>query len=285
MGDSVMEQFYNVLQCWMRKERVQVPADRALNDWIPNIAPLWRMGKRKKPPKLPQRGVGGFRMAYARVTTMLPDEVAAAVATADVVLINWGLHYQKMDEYREALTQAFDVFEKHAATPGRAVVFQETGAQHFKASDRRGYGTGEWEHRDKSADTHCTCSAIEDFNVNVRNAVLWGVLDGAGRTKYPHLHILPFYNLTRPRYRWHFGNCTQRPNGWNYYTCCDCTHFCYSPNMWPAHPNLVPSPNPISLPLTLTTVQPLTLILTRWLSHLYQTEQAIARGDRARGHA
>ena len=80
---------------------------------------------------------------------------------------------------------------------------------------------GEWEHRDKSADTHCTCSAIEDFNVNVRNAVLWGVLDGAGRAKYPHLHILPFYNLTRPRYRWHFGNCTQRPNGWNYYTCCD----------------------------------------------------------------
>ena len=58
---------------------------------------------------------------------MLPDEVAA-VATADVVLINWG-YYQKMDEYREALTQAFDVFEKHAATPGRAVVFQETGAQ------------------------------------------------------------------------------------------------------------------------------------------------------------
>ena len=257
MGDSVMEQFYNVLQCWMRKERVQVPADRALNDWIPNVAPLWRMGKRKKPPKLPQRGVGGFRMAYARVTTMLPDEVAAAVATADVVLINWGLHYQKMDEYREALTQAFDVFEKHAATPGRAVVFQETGAQHFKASDRRGYGTGEWEHRDKSADTHCTCSAIEDFNVNVRNAVLWGVLDGAGRSKYPHLHILPFYNLTRPRYRWHFGNCTQRPNGWNYYTCCDvrrrrprarparqsltrrdaaqCTHFCFSPTMWGAH--------------------------------------------------
>ena len=44
--------------------RVQVPADRALNEWIPNIAPLWRMGKRKKPPKLPQRGVE-LRMARA----------------------------------------------------------------------------------------------------------------------------------------------------------------------------------------------------------------------------
>ena len=95
-------------------------------------------------------------MAYARVTTMLPDEVAAAVATADVVLINWGLHYQKMDEYREALTQAFDVFEKHAATPGRAVVFQETGAQHFKNSDPRGYSTGEWERRDAAQDRMST---------------------------------------------------------------------------------------------------------------------------------
>ena len=28
---------------------------------------------------------------------------------------------------------------------------------------------------------------------------------------------------------------TQRPNGWNYYTCCDCTHFCFSPAMWHAH--------------------------------------------------
>ncbi|EOD39388.1 hypothetical protein EMIHUDRAFT_439876 [Emiliania huxleyi CCMP1516] len=35
--------------------------------------------------------------------------------------------------------------------------------------------------------------------------------------------------------RWHFGNCTHRPNGWNYDTCCDCTHFCFSPAMWGAH--------------------------------------------------
>ena len=28
------------------------------------VAPLWRMGKRKKPPKLPQAAVGGMRMMY-----------------------------------------------------------------------------------------------------------------------------------------------------------------------------------------------------------------------------
>ena len=82
-----------------------------------------------------------------------------------------------MAQYADDMRTAFAKLERHAQRPRKAAIFQETGAQHFKASDRRGYGTGEWEHRDKSADTHCTCSAIEDFNVNVRNAVLWGVLD------------------------------------------------------------------------------------------------------------
>ena len=27
---------------------------------------------------------------------------------------------------------------------------------------------------------------------------------------YSHVHVLPFYELTRPRWRWHFGNCSAR---------------------------------------------------------------------------
>ena len=50
--------------------------------------------------------------------------------------------------------------------------------------------------------------------------------------RYPHVRVLPFYELTRPRWRWHFGNCTHRPTGWNWDTCCDCSHFCFSPGMW-----------------------------------------------------
>mmetsp|Transcript_15089 Transcript_15089/g.32231 ORF Transcript_15089/g.32231 Transcript_15089/m.32231 type:complete len:443 (+) Transcript_15089:256-1584(+) len=232
MGDSVMEQFYNTLQCLLRKEDLEAPNAPEFKDYIAKTKPLWLMGKRKKPPKLPQQARTGMRMLYARVTTMHPDEVSAAVSSADVILLNWGLHYQRLNEYRDNLHSAFQAFEEHAAQPGKAFVFQETGAQHFKTSDRRGYRTGEWEFRDKSTDTLCQCQATEDFNVNSRNRVLYEVL---GSGKYRHLQVLPFYNLTRPRWRWHFGNCTQRPNGWNYYTCCDCTHFCYSPAMWGAH--------------------------------------------------
>ena len=39
--------------------------------------------------------------------------------------------------------------------------------------------------------------------MNSRNAVLSDVLGGGG---YAHLQLLPFYNLTRPRWRWHFDN-------------------------------------------------------------------------------
>merc|ERR1711920_551582 len=137
-----------------------------------------------------------------------------------------------MEEYTEHLQHAFTVLERLASQAGKAVVFQETGAQHFKSSDRRGYTTGEWEFRDKATDAQCACQRTEDFNVNTRNRALYNVLSSGD---YPHVQLLPFYNLTRPRWRWHFGNCTHRPNGWNYHTCCDCTHFCYSPTMWGAH--------------------------------------------------
>jgi len=158
--------------------------------------------------------------------------VAAAIGTADVIVVNWGLHYQKMTAYSDDLHAAFKLLDEYAQRPGKAVIFQETGAQHFKSSDPRGFSTGEWEGRDKATDGQCTCKSIEDFNVNTRNQALRRVLDTG---KYPHVKLLPFYSLTRPRWRWHFGNCTHRPNGWNYDTCCDCTHFCYSPAMWHAH--------------------------------------------------
>jgi hypothetical protein len=108
-----------------------------------------------------------------------------------------------MEDYQRDLLNAFTVLDALAAQPGKAVLYSETGAQHFKASDPRGYATGEWEGRDMSTDASCTCKPIEDFNVNARNRVLRSVLMSG---KFPHIRTLPFYDLTRPRWRWHFGN-------------------------------------------------------------------------------
>ena len=218
-----MEQFYNSLQCFLRKERLEQPMTPAFRQFMERTAPLWRKGKRKKPPKLPQRAVGNTRLLYARVTTYQPDEVLAAVGTADVIVLNWGLHYQRMGDYASDLEKALGVLNAHAATPGRAVLFSETGAQHFKASDARGYTTGEWEHRDRASDKFCTCQPIEDFNVNVRNKVLQTVMASGA---FPNVKVLPFYDLTRPRWRWHFGNCTHRPNGTQLHASRHCQDHC-----------------------------------------------------------
>ena len=73
-----------------------------------------------------------MRMMYSRVTTMMLDEVEAAVATADIIVLNWGLHYQKMAQYADDMRTAFAMLERHAQRPRKAAIFQETGAQHFK---------------------------------------------------------------------------------------------------------------------------------------------------------
>jgi len=237
MGDSVMEQFYNALQCMLRKEELEAPNDPKFLNFIKTNEYLWKMGKRKMPPKLPQQARTGTRLLFSRQVNYQAEDVAASLATGNVIVVNWGLHYHDMQLYARELHAAFAQFEAHASRTGNAVLFRETGAQHFKEADERGAGmlrssTGEWEKRDKSTDKHCACSPIEDFNVNRQNHVLHEVLASG---KYPHVHLLPFYELTRPRWRWHFGNCTHRPNGWNYETCCDCSHFCYTPGMWKAH--------------------------------------------------
>ena len=178
-----------------------------------------------------------MRMLFARAINYQPEDLAAALQTANVIVLNWGLHYHNMTQYRIDLHTAFEQLNRHASVRGNIVLFMETGAQHFRQDDSRGFGrlrasAGSWEMRDPSADKHCACSPIEDFGVNRQNGVLHAVL---ATGLYPSVQVLPFYELTRPRWRWHFGNCTHRPSGWNKDTCCDCSHFCYSPAMWRAH--------------------------------------------------
>ena len=178
-----------------------------------------------------------MRMLFARAINYQQEDLAAALQTANVIVLNWGLHYHNMTQYHLDLHTAFEQLNRHASVRGNTVLFMETGAQHFRQDDRRGFGqlrtsAGSYEMRDPSTDKHCACSPIEDFGVSRQNGVLHSVL---ATGLYPSVQVLPFYELTRPRWRWHFGNCTHRPSGWNKDTCCDCSHFCFSPAMWRAH--------------------------------------------------
>jgi len=231
-----MEQFYNALQCFLRREGLEISPDAAFMHFLASNRPLWMEGRRKMPPKLPQQATTGMRLLFERAVNFQKEDLEAAVHTADVIVLNWGLHYHDMDRYRSDLEAAFEMLDRHAASIGKAVLFMETGAQHFKASDKRGHGQlshrGSWEERDRSTDRNCACAPIEDFGINRQNGVLHTLLRDR---RYPYIRVLPFYELTRPRWRWHFGNCTHRPSRWHYDDCCDCSHHCFSPGMWRSH--------------------------------------------------
>merc|ERR1719491_1583793 len=94
------------------------------------------MGKRKMPPKLPQQASSGMRMLFARAINYQPEDLVAALQTANVIVLNWGLHYHNMTQYRIDLHIAFEQLDRHASVRGNAVLFMETGAQHFRKDDR-----------------------------------------------------------------------------------------------------------------------------------------------------
>ena len=157
MGYSVMEQFYSALQCLLRREGLELPVGEVRSKMsqdlrvdsgppppltrAPLVAPqdfyqllkrqqpLWMAGKRKMPPKLPQvlkSGTAGapMRLLFERAVRMEREDVSAALLTADVLVVNWGLHYGDMDMYRRDLHAAFAMFESFAAADGKAVFFQ-----------------------------------------------------------------------------------------------------------------------------------------------------------------
>ena len=73
------------------------------------------------------------RPTSVRVPTHL--ELVRSLDLADVVVLNFGLHYGNESRYQEAMRAALHALDDFAATaPGRAAVFRETSAQHFPAA-------------------------------------------------------------------------------------------------------------------------------------------------------
>jgi len=168
------------------------------------------------------------------------SDTAGSLTMADVVVVNYGLHYhgppgapeRKLEEYEHEMRGLFEQLDAFAQLPGRAAVFRETSAQHF-------IGTGSYAGAEQShpkAGTSCRCEAMGE-------AVLWknditalnGVIHKLA-TEFPHVRVLPFYNLTAPRFDMHeeqyCGYEQMRSDPENSGSCCDCTHMCHTPQFW-----------------------------------------------------
>lgn len=91
-------------------------------------------------------------------------DMAAILSLADVVVVNYGLHYHgppghpelKLSDYHAQMEGLFAQLEAFGRLPGKAAVFRETSAQHFT-------GTGSYagdQHAHPGAGKGCHCQAM-----------------------------------------------------------------------------------------------------------------------------
>ena len=138
---------------------------------------------------------------------------------------------------RQAVQLTVEAFERAVvAEPEKLFVFVETAAQHFRGAGRTGAyeDRAETQHQPRANGTMATCfCGPTDFSEDWRNALLHEGLQEHARSR--RIRLLPYFNLTRPRWDMHVAEATQQhgsSDGSPRRVVCDCTHFCYSPFLY-----------------------------------------------------
>lgn len=151
-------------------------------------------------------------------------DTAAFLSLSDVVVVNYGLHYNSMDEYRLAMDQLFKQLKDFNKLPGKTALFREISAQAFE-------GTGAYTPGADKAGGGCAPTppdrAYDNFVVQ-QNAIMWSM---AEKNRVP---MLEFYNTTLPRWavrEERFCQAEGRRNNPES-VCLDCTHLCFTPTLW-----------------------------------------------------
>ena len=163
------------------------------------------------------------------------SDAAALAGLGDVVVFNFGLHYdleneRQAEEYRADVRELAAILAPLTAAPGRAAFFRETSAQHFR--DTGAFANWEQAHLVGNL-TKCEClemsAGVERGNKMAQfNDMAAGILPASG------VGLLPFYDFTARLHMAHEEDfCSYkkeyRDDAKLKYSCCDCSHFCYSP--------------------------------------------------------
>ena len=266
VGDSINQLLGTALECEVAKARL---ADWALVENPQDVKPslltassrllerLQQLHDFNKGVNMPEgswwvaplvshaRGTIVVRKGYGRYNATSLDLLLPLV---NVAVINFGLHYGRpSDEYVTDMQQLFTqldawvraggVHQRHGVLQWRRrALFRETSAQHF-------VGTGSF--RDMSQarpdsvpegndmDAACRCEAmtpelLAKNEVKRQNEAVARIASAYTST----VGIVPFYDLTAPRYDMHEGPFCGYGARTGPTPCCDCTHFCYTPQLW-----------------------------------------------------
>ena len=230
-GDSVMLQVFFAMLCSLHAHS----ALRPISFW-PSPEPFrllpWHQGVETASGfKLTfwfsyQTGLG--TLCNKTVTSALcPHVLRQQLHDFDIVLLSSGLEYHSGGAYRADLRPLLRMLQAAVEKrPGLTVVFSQPSAQHFANVDRTGLYEGRFSDDELRASPahmrHCHCPPTDPAAPIWRNTLLESLLASA-----PAVRMLPFHNLTQPRWHMHYSHLWDYERGANGdVSACDCTHFC-----------------------------------------------------------
>lgn len=146
----------------------------------------------------------------------VPDEFERYLLAADILIVNFGLHYHDMAMYEEDMNKMFILLGNFNKIAGKLAIYRETPAQSFAKTSA-------------FAGEISQCAPLGN-DVIFNNFVYKQNEVTARLAAQYNIPILHFYNLTVPRWNVREGAfCTE--NG-KHPDCNDCTHLCASPTMY-----------------------------------------------------
>lgn len=240
-GDSITTQLCEAAFCSLARSHVvpqpalcTVGARHPLTPPCHDIDALARAsGMQMRAALLPN----GARLVCSAVGVLEREKIAMVLdrlPSISVAIFNYGLHYHSKENFVAMLDTLFGLLSTWAkAKPGRVPLYRENSAQHFKG--------GSWTpgaHKPPPG-TACNCEplAARDAMSNLERVaanqnIVFNEIARAKAAASGAVAVVPFFNLTAPRFNMHRRHFCSFSNQLKIGSCCDCTHLCYTPLFW-----------------------------------------------------
>lgn len=121
------------------------------------------------------------------------------------------------------------LLDQFARQPNKVALFRESGAQHYSGDG----SIHTWADSHPDAAQQCHCKPLADVHEITQVTDLNAILRKLHR-HHPRIGLLHYYDLTAPRFNMHEESFCAFGHGDTPVRCCDCVHFCYTPQMWKA---------------------------------------------------
>jgi len=223
-GDSIQLQLCGAAMCsLMRAGVAPYPAWQPKPDWLKELND--KSGLQIQTSLLPN----GARLLCSGIGVFQPGAIGQVLEIVDVAMLNFGLHYSPLAKLEGMVQEAMAQLGKwQSARPQqRVALWRESSAQHYPG------GAYEKGAERPPPGSPCMCSPLSasaeksEYNLNV------AAVAAERREASRHgVALVPFFNLTAPRFDMHRAHFCSYHNQRRVGTCCDCTHFCYTPLFW-----------------------------------------------------